>query len=106
MHPRSRPCRGTIRRKGIDANEIQLVDLDGVLPVDARVAVKYASLPVRGRSGIGVRSQSDPLTSERDRDLLNVEPVQVEHPFSVRTTPGAWKRDANEVLGPLVGAWR
>ena len=75
-----------VRRERVDGNEVQLVDLDGVLPIDAGVAGPERHL---------ARSRVDQpsvlvvgLIRERGGDLLNVDPAQVEHP---RTLQGVAK---------------
>jgi hypothetical protein len=82
----------------VDENEIQLVDLDGVLSVDARVAGPERHL---------ARTRVDQptvlvvgLIRERGCDPLNVDSTQVEHPLRVEREPGAWKDRVNGVVTP------
>jgi hypothetical protein len=70
------------RRRRVDEDEIELVDLDGVLPVDARVA---------GPEGQLTRSRVDQppvlkvsLISQSRCDLINIDSAEIEHPLRVR----------------------
>ncbi len=66
-----------VRRDRIDGNEVQLVDLDGVLAVDACVAG-----PERHLSRSRVEQSTVlivGLIRERSCDLLNVDSAEVEH---------------------------
>ena len=67
----------------MDGDEVQLVDLDGVLAVDARVAGPEDDLAgsrIEQPSMVVVR-----LIRQCGGDLLNVDAVQIEHTVSSRT---------------------
>ncbi len=75
-----------IGRERIDGDEIELVDLDGVLPVDARVGG-----PEHHLTGSRVDEPSVLVVSlirERGGDLLNVDSAQVEHLLRLEPEPG------------------
>ncbi|WP_295696897.1 hypothetical protein [Lapillicoccus sp.] len=68
-----------VRRDRFDGNEVQLVDLDGVLAIDACVARPERDLArarVEQPSVLVVR-----LIRESGGDLVNVDPAQVQHPL-------------------------
>jgi len=68
-----------VRRERLDGNEVQLIDLDGVLAIDACIPGPERHLAcsrVEQPSVLVVR-----LIRERGCDLLNVNPAQLEHPL-------------------------
>lgn len=85
-----------VQREGIDDDEVQLVDLDGILPVDARISgleddrtrsrIEHPSVVVVG------------LVRRRGGDLLNVDAVQVEHAVSPKPCAWARKRHSCKIL--------
>jgi hypothetical protein len=78
-----------VGRERIDDDEIELVDLDGVLPVDARVAG-----PERHLARLRVDQPSVLVVSLirwRGCDLVNVDSAQVEHLLRLEPEPYALK---------------
>jgi hypothetical protein len=75
-----------VRRQGPDHGEIQLVEVDGVRAVDATLAGPQDDLS-------GVRVDQMPvlvvevLVRQRERDLVEVEPLDLQHYSSVCAVP-------------------
>lgn len=77
---------------------IQLLDLDGVLTVDAGVAGPERQLARAGVDQPPVLIVG--LIRERAGDLLNVDSTQIEHPLRVERDPRAWQDHENGVVAP------
>ena len=82
----------------VDDHEVQLIDLDGILPVDARVAGPERHLARARVDQPSVLVVS--LIRQRSGDLLNVDSAQVEHPLRVGREPGTLE----EAFGGLAAA--
>lgn len=83
-----------VRRQRIDENQIQLLQVDWVLPVDAGVAG-----PERHFTRVRVEEPSVlvvGLICERGCDLLNVDSNQVEHLLRLERQPGVLEDRRND----------
>lgn len=94
-----------VRRDRIDDDEVQFVDLDGVLSIDAGVAGSERDL---AGSGIDQPLMVEVvLISQRGGDLLKVDAVQSKHPVRLDPAPGIVKeRDRRGSSGPLAATVR
>lgn len=80
------------RRQRVDEDEIELVDLDGVLPIDARVAGPEGHLTSSRVDQPSVLEVG--LISQGCCDLINIDSAKIEHSLRVGlehdSLEGAW----------------